>query len=312
LVEFIKKILIALGLLGNILSPLGKGGKILQNHEYTMAAFLPSWEIKNYKNIPKGLDEIVYWDVGDKKISDNFRGKRILGIKTMVEREKLKEMVKGYDGVNVDVEYNDDPVAVLNDEFVNYLTSLKGMGTISVDVFVNTINKGDKDRLQKLFAAVDEVVIMAYDFHRPGMDESGPIAPLMVPVGERSIVEVVERIVNLGLDRSKVVMAYPLYGYEWKTESADYRAEIVGDWYQVVSIKRAKQFQKEKNLVEKWDEQAASPWMSYEENGQNYNMYYENERSLKIKLDVVKQNKLKGVSFWALGYEDSGDLFGRL
>ena len=180
---------------------------------------------------------------------------------------------------------------------------------IGIDIFVNTINKGSKEKLDRLFGIVDEVVIMAYDFHRPGMDISGPVAPLAAPVGERSILEVVQRIVYLELPRNKIVMAFPLYGYEWKTYSADYRAQIKRGWYQVASIKRVNELIKTKGYEVKWDEEAASPWISYVENGQIYQIYFENIKSLKIKIDLVEQNGFKGVGFWALGYEGDAGLF---
>jgi hypothetical protein len=37
--------------------------------------------------------------------------------------------LKGYDGINVDVEFNDNPVAVLEDDFINYLISLIKYGS---------------------------------------------------------------------------------------------------------------------------------------------------------------------------------------
>ena len=34
-----------------------------------------------------------------------------------------------------------------------------------------------------------------------------------------------------------------------------------------------------------------------------HQIYFEDERSLKAKLELVKQTGLGGVGFWALGYE---------
>jgi len=199
----------------------------------------------------------------------------------------------------------------LVDDFLNFLEKLKKSlkMEIGVDIFVNTINKGDKKSLDRLFSLVDEVIVMAYDFHRPSSINAGPVAPLNAPVGQRSIMEMVQKVNNIKLDASKIVMAYPLYGYEWRTKTADYGAETKNGWYQVASIKRVKELIKTFGYEEKWDEEAASPWINYEKDGQNYQIYYENEKSLKIKIDVVVQNKFKGVGFWALGYEGESNLF---
>jgi spore germination protein YaaH len=52
-----------------------------------------------------------------------------------------------------------------------------------------------------------------------------------------------------------------------------------------------------------WDDLSMTPWVVFEEDGEIHQIYFENEKSLKAKLDLVKQNQLGGVGFWALGYE---------
>ena len=69
------------------------------------------------------------------------------------------------------------------------------------------------------------------------------------------------------------------------------------------SWNRTKELIKEKNLEVKWDELSMSPWLVFEENGKIHQIYFENEKSLSAKIDLVKQNKLGGWGFWALGYE---------
>jgi len=88
------------------------------------------------------------------------------------------------------------------------------VGEISVDVFANTVIKGSATEIEELVSKVDYLVVMAYDFHRPGVDYAGSVAPLGSKVGERNITEVVERYLNLQLNKDKLVLAYPLYGYE--------------------------------------------------------------------------------------------------
>lgn len=312
---------------GEILSPLGIVRNITQKREYKTMAFLPNWSAGKYTKMPEGLDEVVYWDDGAEKADIKYGGRKILGLVKIMTTEtidydkeyedivqRIKDSGKKWDGINIDYEFNSNPIQILGDDFLNFLEKLKKSlkMEIGVDIFVNTINKGDKKSLDRLFSIVDEVIVMAYDFHRPSSTNAGPVAPLNAPVGQRSIMEMVEKVNNINLDASKIVMAYPLYGYEWKTKTADYGAETEHKWYQVASIKRVKEVIAEKNLTEQWNEEAASPWVTYEENGQIYQIYYENEKSLKIKMEVVVQNKFKGVGFWALGYEGDSNLFNLL
>jgi len=74
--------------------------------------------------------------------------------------------------------------------------------------FANTIVKGNKEGLDNLLSKVDSAIVMAYDFHRPGSDFAGAVAPMGAEVGERSISEITQKIVEFNLDKSKMVMAY--------------------------------------------------------------------------------------------------------
>jgi spore germination protein YaaH len=269
----------------------------------------------------KKINSKVFLDQ-KQKISENG-GKNILGIK-LFDDEKLekllsneeyennlvkqiKEVVKedGFDGVNIDFEFQNNPVAILEEDFGRFLNKLNlaEVGEISVDVFANTVIKGSAKQIESLISKIDYLVVMAYDFHRPGVDFAGSVAPISSNAGERNISEVVEKIINYDLNKSKIIMAYPLYGYEWKTYTKDFGSQIRRGWYQMSSWNRTKELIKEKGLKVNWDELSMTPWLVFEENNRIHQIYFENEKSLKAKLDLVEQNQLGGYGFWALGYE---------
>jgi spore germination protein YaaH len=282
----------------------------------------------------------LIWDVQSKKIkNDEYLaqknlinqngGKNILGIK-LFDDNKLKILLENkeflanltkqikdlvdenkFDGVNLDFEFQKDPVAILEEEFTLFIDGLRlaGINEISVDVFANTIIKGDELKIKVLIEKIDNLVIMAYDFHRPGVDYAGPVAPIGSNVGKRNIQEILEKTIALNLDKKKIIMAYPLYGYEWETYTNDFGSQIKRGWYQMSSWKRTKELIKEKNLEVKWDELSMSPWLVFKENNKIHQIYFENEKSLKAKTDLVKQNQLGGYGFWALGYEGEENLF---
>ncbi|HPT66147.1 MAG TPA: glycosyl hydrolase family 18 protein [Candidatus Woesebacteria bacterium] len=284
----------------------------------------------------------LVWDTQSKKVNnENYikqkkmiwenGGKNILGIK-LFEDEKIDQLmaseeaqinlinqlnellkINKFDGINVDFEYMGNPTAILSDETVSFLDKLKqeNFGEISLDVFANTIIKGDKEKLTKLLGKIDYLIIMAYDFHRPGVDFVGPVAPIKAPVGERSILEVVEKIGSSTLDRNKIVLAYPLYGYEWKTYKNEFGAAAKSDWSALASYKRMVEFVKLEsssrgeisNLKINWDEESMTPWVSFEEKGEIHQIYFENLESITRKVELAKSNQIKGIGFWALGYE---------
>lgn len=276
----------------------------------------------------------LVWETQSKKINNEDYlkqkeliwkngGKNILGIKLFKDEKidqlmasneaqdnlisELKEVVKTerFDGINVDFEYMGNPTAVLSEKMISFFSKLKqeNLGEISLDVFANTIIKGDKDTLIRLIDEMDYLLVMAYDFHRPGVDFAGPVAPIRAPVGERSILELVEKIDVFSLNKTKIVLAYPLYGYEWKTYGNEFGAAVKRGWSALASYKRMKEVLLDKSKIINWDEESMSPWLTYEEKGQTYQIYFENLESISRKIELVKNNQVGGVGFWALGYE---------
>jgi len=276
----------------------------------------------------------LVWETQSKKInSESYEkqkekikadgGKNILGIKLFKDddldvflrnktaRDNLIEQLKflvekeGMDGVNIDFEYQNSPVAILNQSFFDFLDEIRmaDIGEISVDVFMNTIIKGDLDSLRLLVGKTDYLILMAYDFHRPGSDFAGSVAPIRSKPGERNILEAVEKIIEENIEKRKIVLAYPLYGYEWKTYTSDLGAAVKTGWSQMSSWKRTKELIAEKKLEVKWDDLSMTPWLVFEENEEIHQIYFENEKSLEIKSNLVKDNNFGGLGFWALGYE---------
>jgi spore germination protein len=286
----------------------------------------------------------LVWDVQGKKLKGEIYlkqkkrikecgGRNVLGIKQF-DDEKLKKIISnkevrenlikqvksevdsgGFDGVNVDFEYQRNPFAVLEKDFVSFLKDLReaGVGEVSLDVFANTVIKGDGEALKELVGNLDSLIVMAYDFHRPSSLNAGPVAPIGSEPGKRNILEITQKVVESQLDKEKVVLAYPLYGYEWKTETDEYGAKT-RKWSAMASYKRVKELLGgNEEIIANLDEVSMTPWLTYEKGKDIFQIYYEDLRSLKVKIDLAKQTQLGGVGFWALGYEgEDGELWAEL
>jgi spore germination protein YaaH len=296
----------------------------------------------------------LVWDVQSKKVrGETYKdlkteikkqgGKNVVSIKLFEDDDleafigssearrelitQVAELVKseGFDGVNIDFEYMSNAVRILDDDFVGFMKEARngGWGEVGVDVFANTIIKGNTEKIGNLIQAVDWVVIMAYDFHRPGSDYAGSVAPMEAEVGARSIKEITDKLLAVGSDLKKVVMAYPLYGYEWVTINDDFgSAQVSGGYGRTVFYSEGVGI-----TGTKWDEKGKSPWATWQEPVRKskkvrvkvgkkwvtkteyyvvnewHSAYFENENSLKIKIDEAKKTKVGGVGYWALGYE---------
>lgn len=343
-------------------------GVLRREDERRVVGFLPTWMVGKTQNYCEELTHLVFlgveveengdlkWDYQAKKVESNeylnlkkrFKrcgGKNILGIKLFDDKkieklledttnlmEQVREAVRsrGFDGVNVDFEYMGDPEAVLEEEFVDFIRKLKeaGVGEVSIDVFANTVIKGEEGGLRNLTEIADQVIVMAYDFHRQGSQYAGSVAPINSGPGERNITEVAKRIIDLGLKRKKIILAYPLYGYEWITadESLGSKVESYVEFW---SLKRT---MAKTDVEVKFDEISMTPWATWRlpvikskvesykvgnrwkkrtvkhTTEEVHQIYFENERSLEAKLDLAKQTGVGGVGFWALGYEPNNFL----
>lgn len=315
-----------------------------------------------FLGIDVGSSGGLVWDVQSKKIYNNdyldlktsikkHGGKNILGIKIFNDDDidvflsseeakenlltELKEVVvaNGFDGINVDFEYMNDAQRLVADDFIYFLQQLKiaGLGKISVDVMANSVIKGDPEKLLKLMQEIDNIIVMAYDFHRPSSDYAGSVAPISSVTGERNISEVSQKVIENSLPKEKVIMAYPLYGYMWQTTGTEMGSATIGTGW-MVSFNEAKgktvdTTWGETDGIINWDELSMTPWASFskvEEETRTvskkvkgkwkkvaenymatnyYQVFFENERSLTAKLNLAKQMQAGGVGFWALGYE---------
>ena len=139
---------------------------------------------------------------------------------------------------------------------------------------------------------VDYLIPMAYDQHwstaSPG------------PVAAGWWVENVVRYTLSQVPNDKVLLGAPFYGYDWRDISEPHRANAYR-W--PTAVERAQRFGSEIQ----WSEADQVPYYRYvDEDGTSRIVYFENERSLEAKLQLVKDYRLAGVSFWRFGQEAPG------
>ncbi len=232
--------------------------------------------------------------------------------RNLVNNIETKLIDGDFDGINIDFEYANNPTAILNKNFVSMLKTIKEEtgAVISVDFYSNTIYRGDQELLAEIADTVDHIVIMAYDFHRPGSTNTGPVAPLRTRTNDKNIINTL-RVANEKFPREKLIMAFPLYGYEWYTANEEFASQTLDKPTALASYGRMKDFIKENADVKIfWDRVGESPWLVYKDGNFTKQIYYEDLRSLKIKLSLIQQTEISGIGFWSLGYEgDNNDIW---
>lgn len=218
-------------------------------------------------------------------------------------REKLISNVlqlmgeKGYKGLNIDFEY------VLPEDRENYNQFLQ----LAVDrlhprgYFVSTAvapkTSGEQEGL--LYTAhdyeahgriVDFVILMTYEW---GWRGASPQA--ISPANQ------MRRVVQYALSvmpADKIYLGFQIYARDWKIPHIE--GATAETFSPQEAVRRATQF----NATIQYDNTAQSPFFRYvDEQGQRHEVWFEDARSAQAKFDMVKQYNLRGISYWALGYD---------
>ena len=237
--------------------------------------------------------------------------------------EQLDSVLLAYpiSGVNIDFEYNGSVNQKTRDRFSEFVdrvsnhihTKFQGI-QVSIDVYASAANQEQIWDIPRIGQSVDYIVVMAYDFHRRSSPLAGPVAPLFggKDLWSSDISSLLRTFIHY-VPREKILLGVPFYGYGWQTTGREAQAHTYPDTGFTASFDFIQELlarRDEIDLEEHWNEDALSPYISYEEDGETYIVYYENSRSLSYKLDFVNQLDLGGVAIWALGYEsDSRELW---
>ena len=205
----------------------------------------------------------------------------------------LIETAKEYDldGLNLDFESLKPEAAPHYIQFIRELSvSCRKEGLIlSVDNYVPAAHTEFYNRKEQGIVA-DYVIIMGYDEHYAG-GEMGSVASL--PFVENGIKDTLEVV-----PKEKVINAVPLYTRLWKVTGDEVKSSALG-------ITAAKKWIEENKVGLNWDDTLGQYYGELEGEETNQFIWMEEERSLKLKADLIDQYELAGIACWKLGLEPS-------
>lgn len=222
-------------------------------------------------------------------------------------------------GINIDIEYSGEVTQQLRTNMTKLVTAInEHLDTkynhvqLSIAMYASAAEENQFWEVEQIGRQVDFIVIMAYDFHRRGSITAGPVAPLYGAneLWDGDINHYLKNFVAV-VPREKLLLGIPFYGYGWQTTNRDALSTTYPDsgftaTYKYVQdlLKRRRELQ----LKEQWEDTALSPFVTYIEDGETYVVHYEDPRSIRYKLEYVRQLDLAGIAIWALGYEgENGD-----
>ena len=230
---------------------------------------------------------------------DNFSKEvqsEILLSKTSVRKKLIDNLMTeaktyGFDGYNLDFESLKESAGPHYVQFIREMSvACRNNGLIlSVDNYVPAAYNRFYDRTEQGIVA-DYVIIMGYDEHYAG-GEPGSVA---------SIDYVKQGIDNtlLEVPKEKVINAIPFYTRLW-TETDDGK-KITSE---AMGIQKAKNWIEENQVELYWQDSLGQYYGERGIDGGTQYLWMEEERSLELKMEVIRQNNLGGVGCWKLGFE---------
>ncbi|CAM5315048.1 glycoside hydrolase [Streptomyces spiroverticillatus] len=160
--------------------------------------------------------------------------------------------------------------------------------TCAVAVTPQTDGSGRIWDYPALGRAADRVRIMAYNLHWEG----GEAGPLATPAWYDRILAHATSVIP----RAKIETALPAYGWDWTP----------GGPTKHVTWKEAEALRKRTGAPYRLDPDAGSPHFTYEENGRERTVWYQDARGVAAHLPVLRKHGITQTGLWALGFEDPG------
>lgn len=198
----------------------------------------------------------------------------------------------GLDGINIDFENISLDAGEPFIEFIRELSiPCRQHGIVlSVDNYVPMGYTDHYDRREQGIVA-DYVIIMGYDEHHKNSETTGSVAS--IDFVENGIADTVAQV-----PANKVINAIPLYTRIWETKGTTIESQAVG-------IGTAKEYLAAHGITTAWDETTCQNYGEYQSGDSYYQVWMEDEDSIRVKLNIMSKYGIAGVAEWQLAFGDS-------
>ena len=248
---------------------------------------------KNYVDQAHAMGMQVWAVLDNFNKGDNVQSE-VLFASTAARKKLIASLMKdaqtyGFDGINLDVE---GIKASAGPHYVQFIRELsvdcrKAGLVLSIDSYVPAsysafYNWAEQGRV------ADYVVMMGYDEHFAG-GEAGSVAS--IGYERQGIMDLLKQV-----PKEKLISAIPFYTRIWKEDASGTSSQSVG-------ISSAKEWVEINQVELYWQEDLGQYYGELEKDGVNYEIWMEEERSLELKMQLIRDNGLAGVACWRLGLE---------
>lgn len=243
---------------------------------------------RGVKNLPTFRNNVNYDEFHGVLADPALRQRAIGNIVRLVESH-------AYDGVNIDFEAltpSDRPH--LNGFMADLAAALRPRGKL----VTQAVPARDKDSntgwagafdYAGLAPSNDLILLMSYGYRTASSTVPGSTAPM-------GWVEGTVAYTLRQVPAQKLLLGVAWYGYDWNVTSGPPAAAMRYDQTMDVAARYGGSYQ--------YDDPSQTAVMNYTKDGQNHQIWYEDERSVTAKMELVNKYGLAGVGGWRLGQED--------
>ena len=193
------------------------------------------------------------------------------------------------DGINIDFE---NISLDTGEPFIEFIRELsipcrKNGIVLSVDNYV-PMDYTDHYNREEQGIVADYVIIMGYDEHHRNSERAGSVAS--IDFVEKGIANTVEQV-----PADKVINAVPFYTRIWETKGTAINSQAVG-------MDTAKQYLADHGITTVWDETTCQNYGEYQSGDSYYQVWMEDEDSIRVKLNIMSKYGIAGVAEWQLAF----------
>ena len=233
------------------------------------------------------------------------------------EAVALLRTTPGLGGLHLDFEVFSPVEQDVRDGYLQFVARLSRRMTAmdpsyTLSAFVLAFDDDDVYAERPLSELVDYLVVQGYDYHSAGEPNTGPVAPLS-GWGRLNWSYVVDRFLSFGVPARKIVMAAPLYGYEWPTDTDEPGSTTRGQGTEIVLAPRPEvvpELSRAPDMADlhglRRDPVSGSPYYVFRDQSGWHQGWFEDAESLRAKYRFVRERGLGGIAIFPLAYGDTG------
>lgn len=203
------------------------------------------------------------------------------------------------DGIDLDWEYptsNSAGISASDNDTENFTLLVKDLrAALGSDKLITMASSASAKYVEfkDFIEYMNFVNLMTYDMGNPPYHNSGLYKSSMT---KRSCDESVTLHTGKGVPKEKIVLGMPFYGRDDKTLKPFTADDPDDNFIYYKDIVKG-------SYVEQWDQLAKVPYLTNAAG--TMVLSYDNENSIGLKADYVKQQGLKGAMYWAIEGDDS-------